>query len=290
MSVNRFEGKDQAFMNRGVIDFDSNVGSWRIPYKENLKVMRFCRSKDIDHTEMASGGKGFHHYILFEEEPVTEETNSKLYSIQYALKKYFDLQCVDKPLLGKKGLLIRIPQTLHVAYNKKQDCFVRNGNYCRYIPDDEYEKGLEHIIEMIKEPGEMPPETKPTLTLDDISDLIPDYKYREKGDGSLNLDLNPGEILTPEVYALGLPCLIKIAQQDNPDHHKRLELVAWLKLQNYRDISIVAFIKDKTSWSNYNYQKTVDNVRSIEPRFPKCNFLRGLFGDEMCEKCSWRNR
>lgn len=285
-SVNRFVDRNTPMANMIVFDFDSDLG-WRIPYKEVKKLHEFCESKGIDNRIICSGGKGFHFYMMFKEEPVTDLANSKIYSIQYSLKKYFDLQSADEPLFAKKGLLIRIPTTKHISLNKKTNQFEDNGKYCRYIPKEAFDKGLEHVETLVEEPGEMPPSSTTTQTLDDIIQLIPEYKYREKSNGTLNLDLNPGGVLVPTIDALGLPCLKAIVKKEDPDYPERLEIASWLKLQNYRDMAIASFFKN-CGWKNCSTEKSYKIILSVKPRFPKCTFLRERY--PLCENCSFKRR
>jgi len=289
MTVARFESRNEAYMNKFPFDFDSDL-SLRIPYKESRKVIDFFYKKDIPHCAVASGRKGFHAYFGFEEEPVDDMLYSKIYSIQHSLKNYFNLHAADTPLFGKKDLLIRIPTTKYISYKRdgKKIEIVSNGNYCRYLPDDEFFKGISDIEKLMTEPGDMPQDLKTTMKIDDIIDLIPDYKFREKSDGCFNIDLKPEGMLTPSICSVGLPCLQKIALDKHPTHHERIELVAWLKMQNYRDMAINAFIK-KLKWRDYSYKDTADNVASIKPRFPKCTWLCERYPG-LCEKCSLGNK
>jgi len=283
-SVHRFVDRNTPLMDRIVFDFDSDLG-WRIPYKEVKKLQDFCKEKEIDYRVVCSGGKGFHFYIMFKEEPMTDLSNSKVYSVQHSLKKYFNLQSTDEPLFAKKGLLIRIPTTKHVALNKKTNLFEDNGNYCRYLSPEDFEKGLDHIEQLIKEPGEMPPHSTTTRTLDEIVQLTPEYKFRDKKDGSLNIDLNPGGVLTPTLESIGLPCLKEVAKSSDPCYADRLELASWLKLQGYRDMAITAFFRE-CKWQNFNVGKTMTILTSIKPRFPKCSYLRERY--PKCESCSFK--
>jgi len=285
MSVNRFENRDQAFADRLVMDFDSDI-SWRVPYKEIVKLQELCLKRGIPSAVIGSGGKGFHHYIFFKEEPLTDQLNSKIFSIQYSLKKYLNLQAADEPLFGKKNQMIRIPTSIYVRQVKKGDnySYEVNGNFCRYIPDEDLMKGVEHIEQLLKEPGTKPEIPKQPLSIDDIISRIPDYKFKEKSNGTLNLDLNPGGVLAPTIEAVGLPCLQSVARESNPDHTKRIEIASWLKLQGYRDMAIAAFMRN-CKWQNFDLQKTLNNLSSIKPRFPKCTYLK-QFGE--CSKCSFR--
>lgn len=284
-SVNRFKSRNKPFMDRAPFDFDSHL-NWRIPYKETHNLLQFAQKNDIPHRIICSGGKGFHFYFLFQEIPLTEQTNSQLFSIQWSLKKYYNFQSVDVPLLGKKSLLIRIPTTRHVSLNKKSKVYEVNGNYCRSLSDSEFERGLPYIKILIKEPGTLPTIPNSLPSIQDIIDVIPDYKFRKKTNGSLDIDINPGGILVPTISAVGLPCLQQIAKNPNPCHFDKIELVSWLKVQGYRDMAIVSFIRN-LKWQGYILQKTIDNVSSVKGRFPRCSYLRGNYS-QYCSKCSFR--
>lgn len=287
MSVAKYKSRDEAFLDKFPFDFDSNLGL-RIPYKETHKLLDFAEKKEIPHRIIGSGMKGFHFYIGFSEVKVDEDINSKIYSIQYALKKYYNLQAADTPLFGKKSLLIRIPTTKYVAFKRNDGKLkiITNDNYCRYIPDDEFKKGLSHVEKLLKDPGEMPTNPKTSMTIDDIIELIPDYKFKKKLNGDFDLDIVPGGILTPSICSIGLPCLQEIATNKHPNHQERIELASWLKAMGYRDIAICAFIK-KLKWTDYSYKDTAANVASVKARFPKCSYLRERY-PELCKSCSLR--
>lgn len=283
-SVHRFDNRSEPFCDRIVNDHDSNL-NWRIPYKEVKKLNDFAISTDIDTRLVCSGGKGFHFYIMFKEEPLTDLVNSKIFSIQHSLKKHFNLQSCDEPLFGKKNLLIRIPTTRYVKQDKKSKKFISTDNYCRYLTTEEFDKGLDYIEQLVKEPGKLPPPSTTKQTLDDIIECVPQYSFMEKSNGTLDIDLNPGGVLTPTLASVGLPCLQAVAQSDNPTHPERLELASWLKLQGYRDMAIAAFFK-QLQWKNFNLHITMNNLLGVKPRFPKCSYLRGRY--PYCDKCSFK--
>jgi hypothetical protein len=130
----------------------------------------------------------------------------------------------------------------------------------------------------------MPPSSSTTLTLDDIVNLVPEYKYRDKKDGNLNIDLNPGGVLTPTIESVGLPCLKEIAKCPDPCYNDRRELAVWLKLQGYRDIAITAFYRQ--CFTKLNVGKTMQILASLKPRFPQCSYLRERY--PKCESCSFK--
>jgi hypothetical protein len=289
ISVARYKGVDEEFMCYFPFDFDSML-SLRIPYSDTNKLLNFFISKDIPHKVVGSGGKGFHCYFEFEETQATNEVYNKIYSIQEALRKKLNLNSADKPLFGKQHLMIRIPTTPYVGKKEVngKKTFVRGETFCRYLKDEEFQSGLNHIIELMHERGEMPIKNKSPPPLDDIIDKIPEYKYKEKGDCSITIDLETGGVLEPTIESIGLPCLMEIASSSEPNHHERIELVAWLKLLGYRDIAILGFMK-KLHWKNFNSAKTALQLRSINPRFPKCKMLREK-NNGFCDKCTLINK
>jgi len=290
-SVARFTTKNESFMEFFPYDLDSK-GTWKLPYKEALKLQRFHVRKDIPYLVIGSGGKGFHVYFLFEEELVTQEVYNKIYSIQYCMKKNLDLRTTDVPLFGRKEQLIRIPTTKYVSIKKKKQkkVIIKNDNYCRYIPPEDLIQGLPHIENLVKSPGTIPTLPKKRPTLDEIIDLLPNYKYKEKSDSFIDMDLSQGGTLTPSLKAVGLPCLQTIARRKNPPHADRIELVAWLKLQGYRDMAIINFIKEMHAlgaWTNFDSVDSTNNIISIYPRLPACSYLREKYYKK-CENCPLR--
>jgi len=284
ISVARYEGVNEEYMEYFPFDFDSML-TLRIPYNDTKKLVEFFISKDIPHKLVVSGGKGFHCYFEFEEMLVTSEVYSKIYSLQHALKRTLKLNSADTPLFGKHHSMIRIPTTPYVS---TKNGFLANGKYCRYLKDEEFLSGLKTIEKLMEEPGEMPEKSKSNLKLDDIIDKIPDYKYREKTNGSITIDLEPGGVLEPTINSVGLPCLKQIASSDEPTHYERVELVSWLKLLGYRDMAILAFIR-KCHWKRFNQSKTITQLETIKPRLPKCKMLREKNPD-ICRNCNLIDR
>ena len=294
ISVQRYKGKDEAFMNKFPFDSDGDP-NLELQYREIDRLLSFATETNIPHYITASGGKGFHFYLEFEEEPVTELSNSKLYSIQYALNKYYKLKTMDEPLFAKKSLMIRIPTTKYVGIKKIKDKEGRtirkekiiNGNYCRYIPDDEFRKGLQHVKKLIRTPGIQPPIRQVKMKLDDIIPLIPDYRFKRKHDFTASDEdiVESESVAVPDMNVIkGLPCLQQIAKLNHPLHPERVELVAWLKFMGYRDMSITSFIST-LSWVDFDRQRTYDNSLTIKPRLPKCTWLRTRYPN-LCKNCS----
>jgi len=228
---------------------------------------------------------------MFKEEPLTEVLNCKIYSIQHALNEHFGFKTADEPLFARWKQLARIPTTKYVGFKKvKKDdrkVYVKivNGNYCRWLPLDDYRKGISKIKTLIKEPGELPPASNTDITIDDIVNVVPKYRFRKKADMSLSIDLEQGGTIVPTIDSIGLPCIRAIAQEKSPGHFYRIELAAWLKFLGYNDISIISFMS-KLDWNNFDTQKTTINVSTIKPRFPKCSYLSKKH--DYCNECSFK--
>jgi hypothetical protein len=275
-------------VDKAVFDLDSKL-SLRIPYKDTERLRDFCKERDIPHTIVFSGGKGFHFYI--HTKPVycvtqkdKEHVKNLLYSVQLSLVNHLGIQSIDLPTIGRLRFPIRLPGTVYINGNKE-----RNGNFCRWITDSEFQKGLDYIVTIAKEgPGKAPSKPKSKFTLEALTELIPKYelkrRYRttEYIDGA-DLDIQGG-ILTPTVNALGCPCMKIAVQEHSPAHHVRVEITSWLKLIGYRDIAIISFFKN-VGWKDFNQEKTEANVRTIKGRLPKCTMLREIYGSHLCKKC-----
>lgn len=279
MSVNRYTSKSEALMDRVVFDFDSKE-NWRLPYKDTKKLVLFAQKHSLPHKTICSGGKGFHFYFLIEEEPVTEESTNLLYSTQYTLNKNLKLETADEPLFAKRNLMIRIPQSIYVSLNRATKTYQQNGNYCRYLSDNDFLEGLMHIKKCIKEKGQQPRHIKNPPKLQELISYLPNFQYIEKTNNSLDFDLEQGGTLAPTLSAIGVPCLQHFASQLNPSHEHRIELTVWLKFQGYTTKAITLFYKN-LQWKNYNEKETYHNASSIKPRLPSCKILK----DEWCSSC-----
>jgi len=280
MSTFVFPTKQTMIVDRATFDIDSKL-SLRIPYNDTKKLKGFAEKNDIPHIEIFSGGKGFHFYIFFKPEEGNEETKSKLYSMQDSIVRHLKVEAIDRPTIGRLHWLIRIPTTIYV--NGKGE---KNGNYCRYIEPEEFDKGLDHILKIVKEPGELPKKPNAKQSMDEICELIPNYKERKVFDGiQTDFDLEQGGILTPRICALGVPCLQADIIDNEPSELVRMEATCFLKFLGYRDISIIAFYKT-LKWRDWDYRKTEYKVGKMKPRFPDCKKLRAMLTDKHCEKCS----
>jgi len=291
ISTYRFITRNQPIVDMAVFDVDSKV-SLRIPYRDTAKLKRFCDKNNIPYVIDFSGGKGFHFFMITKPENGNPNIKDKLYSIQLGIINHLGIQAMDLPTIGRLRWLIRIPTTRYVRFkrdkNKKVVDIINNGLHCRYIPPDDFEKGLDHILKLAESPGEIPKRPKATLSMDEIIEKIPKFKMKHRFNGNDHLELmqSSKNVLIPTLPAVGLPCLKEIALQRHPSHQERIELVAWLKAMGYRDVGIVGFIK-KLKWTDYNYKDTISNVASVKPRYPKCTWLRDRFPD-LCKNCSLR--
>lgn len=292
VSTYRFPTRDTPIVDSAVFDIDSRL-SLRIPYRDTKKLKDFCDEHKIPYVIDFSGGKGFHFFLIVKPEEGTQEVKDKLYSIQLSLIDYLHISAMDLPTIGRLRWLIRFPSSRYVRIEREKDKSMRiinNDLYCRYIPPDDFEKGIDHILQLAKEPGPIPARPKATLSMNEIIKLIPKFEMHHRYNGCDNLELlqSSDSVAIPTVQSLGLPCLQQIAGKDHPSHHERIEMVSWLKAMGYRDVAIIAFIKN-LKWRDYNYKDTSTNVASIKGRFPKCTWLRDLYPD-LCKNCSMRRR
>jgi len=290
ISTYRFPTKDKPIVDCAIFDIDSKL-SLRVPYKDTKKLKDFCDSKDIPYIIDFSGSNGFHFFLITKPEEGSEKVRDKLYSIQLSLVHNLKIHAIDLPTIGRMRWLIRLPSFHYVRFIKekgKKMKIINNDLYCRYIPSDDFEKGLDHILELVTTPGVIPKHPPATLSMDEIIEKIPKFEMKHRYNGNDNLELmqSASNVLIPTTCAVGLPCLQKIAIQNHPSHYDRIELVAWLKMLKFRDISIISYIKS-LKWTRYNYKDTATNVASIKPRYPKCTWLRERYPD-LCNNCSLR--
>ncbi|OGM01671.1 hypothetical protein A3K72_00615 [Candidatus Woesearchaeota archaeon RBG_13_36_6] len=284
-----FPTRESLIVDKVLFELDNEISPER-PYRDASKLKTFAEKHNIPCTIIFSGRKGFHVYHWIEPiSVVTEEeklsVKNLLYSYQVSLRDYLKIVSLDKQIIGQIRHPIRMPTTAYIDMKGN-----KNGRFCRYIPAAEFDKGLRHIISMAKEPGHMPPEETSALSIQKISELIPQYQYQKRYHKISNLPLDlQGGIKTPCVQGLGLPCMIEALEDSNPPRETRIEIAAWLKFLGYRDIAIVSFFKE-VNWMNFDYDKTVANVRCIKARLPRCMYLGEEYGSINCENCSLKKR
>jgi len=288
VSTYHFIDKATPVVDKIIFDVDSYFGI-RIPYNNVKQLKQFCERKDIPYVINFSGGKGFHFFMMIKDIipkcPGDKTTlKDKIYSLQVSICDRYNIQAVDHPTFGRLHFMIRYPTSKYVRSRKT------NGYYCRYIEPKDFEKGLKHISELAKTKGELPPDIKGDQSLDDIIDMIPNFKMIDRTNGEDTIELIRSEMEPPTIDALVLPCMKEFVTHAHPPHYERVELVAWLKWLGFKDEAIALFIKSR-NWTRYKYETTRYQVSTIRGRYPNCKQLRRSYGD-MCEenKCPLRRR
>ena len=293
VSTYQFKDKNTPIIDNMFFDIDSYF-SLRIPYRNTRSLKNFCNDHRIPYVINFSGGKGFHFYMIFKpiipkDQQEKNQIRDIIYSLQLRIAKETRIEAYDEPTFGRIRFLCRYPTSKYIRHNEETGRLEKNGFYCRNISEKDFDKGLKHIVNIVKEPGNIP-KVKPTkISLFDIKDLFKDLviKHRENGITERLLVQRAGSVV-PNIKALGVPCLKKIAQSEHPSHFERIELVSFLKFLGYTDIAINAFIRD-LNWKDYNYATTSYQVRTINGRYPKCTFLRKAYGN-LCKDCSLMRR
>ena len=294
VSTYKFIDEDTPVIDNLYHDIDSYF-SIRIPYRNTKKLDTFFQKKDVPTIVNFSGGKGFHVYAIFKEQVVrTEKSKERLGALLYSLQKYITdkigIEAYDDPTLGRIHFITRYPTSKYIRAND-EGTLEWNGNYCRYLPHEDFEKGLKHISKIVKEPGIVPRKPRATMTLQEFASLLPGFKIMERNNGSPKT-INPhkfiGErkgVIIPTIAGLGVPCLKEIALHKHPSHFERIELVAWLKYMCYTDNTINAFLK-QLNWLDYKYKTTSYQISKIKARLPSCNKLREWGYDNHCKNCT----
>jgi len=280
VSTYQFKNESTPIVNSLVFDIDSNFGM-RFPYKNTKSLKKFCENNDIPYVLDFSGGKGFHLFMIIKDIiPKPEEKNSladKMYSVQVALAKHLNIESVDYPTFGRLHFLIRYPTSKYVRARES------NGLYCRNITSEDFDRGLKHIAEIVKTPGEVPETPKAKQSLDDIIKLVPNYKEIERVDGEDMIQIIRAGMEPPTVEAVALPCLKDLSKHSHPRHYERVELGSWLKFLGYTDLAIITFMKNQ-NWTRFSYNTTRYQVSTLQPRFPNCKKLKEVYGD-LCKDC-----
>jgi len=289
----RYKRKGVPIVDNLLFDIDSYF-SIRMPWRNVKKLSDWCYKRDIPVIQNFSGGKGFHAFILFKPVPLYTprdkvDVSNLMYSIQMRLSKELGLEAFDSPTYGRIRFLIRYPTSKYIRANEETGKLEENGMYCRYLTNDEFDKGCKHISKLVKEPGIVPQPLKSDISLLQISHHFKNFKIiPRKADNQIKLKIKRLGNTVPNVPALGLPCLQAIATNTHPTHFERVELVAWLKHLQYTDIAINAFIKNR-NWTRYRPGITSYQIRSVKPRPVKCSFLEKSYG-HLCKNCSFKRR
>lgn len=285
VSTYQFKDKSTPIINSLVWDIDSNFGL-RFPYKNTKTLKKFCENNDIPYVLNFSGQKGFHLFMIIKDIiPKPEEKSAladKIYSTQIALSKQYHIDSVDYPTFGRLHFLIRYPTSKYVRSRET------NGLYCRNLTPEDFDEGLKHIAEIVKTPGEVPETPKANHTLDDIIDLLPNYKEIERIDGEDMIELMRSGMEPPTIEAVALPCLKELSQHSHPRHFERVELGSWLKFLGYTDLAIVTFMKN-CNWTRFKYETTKYQITTLKPRYPNCKKLKETYS-ESCKYCLLNRR
>lgn len=291
VSTFRFKDENTPIVDNLFFDIDSYL-SLRVPWRNVRLLKGWCYKKDIPYILDFSGEKGFHFLMMTKEEiPKTELEKEKLrklmYSVQMCLSKELGVEAFDEPTYGRLHFLIRFPTSKYMRRDEKTGILVENGYYCRNLTDEQFEGGLKSIAKLVTEPGEVPKKPKSDISIQEIADMIKDFKLLERdprGNGvQEKILLQRAGMTVPTIEALGLPCLKEIVKHSHPTHYERIELVAWLKHMGYTDGAIVHFIAN-CNWTRYKYSITSRQVSTIKPRRVRCSFLRDSYSN-FCEKC-----
>ncbi len=277
--------KETMIVDKVLFELDSKT-SRRIPYNDVALLKAHHIKNKIPYIIDFSAGKGFHFFGGIKPMNVhihnKREVKELVLSAQLSLANHLGLRSLDMNTVGKLRLPIRLPTTQYVnKYGKK------NGLYCIYVPPEQFDKGIEHIKELAKEPGNFPPPMHSDISLKRYTELIPKFEIKKRFtyDEEDIVDIREG-ILVPSLEEIGMKCSVEalLHKDKNPPHKLRLEVTAWLKYIGYRDVAIVAFFK-KMNWKDWQYEKTVANVRAIKPRLPQCTRLREMYGESNCKDC-----
>ena len=292
VSTFQFKDRNTPIINNLFFDIDSYF-SLRIPYRNTRTLRDFCYKHDIPYIINFSGGKGFHLLMRFK--PIVADTPEKkeelrnlMFSLQLKIAEETQIEAYDEPTFGRIRFLIRYPTSKYLRRDEETGAVGESGYYCRYLTDEHFDKGLKHIVKIVKEPGIVPKENGSAgISIYDIKDLFKDFKLKERENGvTERLLLQRAGNIIPSIEALGVPCLQKIAKNKHPNHFERIELVSFLKLLGYTDLAINAFVK-QLNWKDYKYPVTSYQIRTINPRYPKCSYLKEAYG-ELCKDCTFR--
>lgn len=289
-----FKDKNTPIVDNLFFDIDSYYGL-RYPYRNIKALKEWCYKHDLPYLITCSGGKGFHLFILTK--PViakTAATQTKvrdmMYSIQMRIVEELKLEAFDEPTFARLRFLMRYPTSRYLRKNEETGALDGNGMYCRHLTDELFDSGLKRMRKHMNEPGEIPKPPKSDITFQHIADLFDNFKVRHRRDAARQekIMIQRAGSHIPTIAALGLPCMKDFVSHGHPTHFERIELVAFMKYLGYTDLAINAFIKNR-NWTRYDYSVTSYQIRTINPRPPKCTFLRKSYGN-LCEKCPFKKR
>ena len=279
ISVLVFPEPSKYIFDRLVFDLDSKRGL-KEPYKDASKLKDFCTKLNLPCTIIFSGRKGFHFYIHLKPSSVSPV---RLEAAHEGLTENLDLKTADRHLFGDLRRVMRMPTTVYIDSEGK-----KNGRYCRYLTDEDFDKGIMSIKKISKEPGIFPEKPEVNMLFSEFVEHIDNYwKYvftAENGNGTMEFDVDRDKENIRTFYAIAPLCLRKHIGDTNPKHIIRFETSCWLKLVGYNNISIYDFY-EKQHWNDWNRQITRYQVRRGKVRPPKCNRIRSIIGDKYCNDC-----
>jgi hypothetical protein len=291
VSTYRYKNPSTPIIDNLFFDVDSYF-SIRFPYRNAKELINFFRDKNIPTIQTYSGGKGFHIFPIFKSQTIiTPQAYDKMKDLMYSVQKHVaeevGLESYDDPTFGRIRFLVRYPTSRYIRANEEGK-LEWNGNYCRNLSYSDFMKGIKHISKIVKEPGIIPQKPISKTTLKQFSRKLSNFKLEERTRNNQDtlyniLEQRDGNVI-PDIDALGLPCIKKIAEQKHPSHYERIELVAWMKQLGYTDIAINAFIK-QLNWTDYNYRTTSYQVTKVKPRYPACKSLRRNYKSS-CKECT----
>ena len=291
VSTFQYTKKEFPIVDNLYFDIDSYF-SLRFPYRNIKRLRDYLYKRDYPYVINFSGGKGFHLYLLLKPmEPKSDASKEKvrdlMYSVQIRIAKDIGIEAFDEPTFGRIRFLTRYPTSKYIRGNEETGAYEESGFYCRNLTDEEFDGGLKKICKIVTEPGVVPNPPKSDITLQSIADSFKDFKLLHREDGKIErIKLDRAGSNVPTISAIGVPCLQEIVTHSHPTHYERIELVAFLKFLGYTDLAICAFIKNQ-NWTRYNYATTSMQVRTINPRHPKCSLLRKTYGN-LCKNCTLR--
>jgi len=262
-----------------VFDFDYKHGLKK-PYSDVSKLKAFCENINVPYTIIFSGQKGFHFYIHFLPSTIT---SIRLEAAHEGITNSLKFETVDRHLFGDLRRVMRMPTTVYI--NSKGQA---NGHYCRYLTKEDFEKGILHIKQISKTPGELPQKPKGTMLFQEFVEHIDNYwkhVFSATNNGTMQFNMNRTQSGIKTFFVIAPTCLRQHIGDINPKHIIRFETSCWLKLIGFDNISIYNFY-EKLRWRDWDRQMTRYQVRRAKIRPPRCSKIRSIIGDKYCNECS----
>jgi len=285
-----FPTQNSIIFDRIVYDLDHPT-DLNIAYKATLNLMEFCEEYSIPYIIVFSGKHGFHFYEFFK--PCNNIDKFKLLGIQHEQLRYCGIGLRDKhgnpvdngllpairsQTLGRFRQVFRIPNTLYVKKGEK------SNRYCRVLFPREFKKGIDHILHISKQKGEIPSIPQSTFNFREFYEILSIENEVPRIHRSINVSITNSSNSIPTLNVILPVCLQKRIVTPNPSHLIRLETTAYLKFLGYSNESIINFY-ETLQWDDYNRGKTTYQVNSIFPRLPDCKKLKMECGCLDCKSC-----